>query len=161
MYNGIVQIISENEISLRQHTQPVAPNTFVSVVKRHLNVRSVGVQSNFAFNQKSIDPMTMGISIKVFVYGTLKSGQPNHFWITDSSNGSAQLQSAGTTSEKYPMVIATRYNIPFLLDLPGTGHPITGEIYAVDDNKLKQLDIVENYPKFYDRILVDVATPNG
>lgn len=103
----------------------------------------------------------MGISIKVFVYGTLKSGQPNHFWITDSSNGSAQLQSAGTTSEKYPMVIATRYNIPFLLDLPGTGHPITGEIYAVDDNKLKQLDIVENYPKFYDRILVDVATPNG
>lgn len=105
--------------------------------------------------------MAVDILIKVFVYGTLKSGEPNHFWITDSSNGSAQLQSAGTTTEKYPMVIATRFNIPFLLNLPGTGHPISGEIYAVDENKLKQLDILENYRRFYDRILIDVATPNG
>lgn len=98
---------------------------------------------------------------KVFVYGTLKSGEPNHFVITDVSNGSAQLLSPGVTIGKYPLVTATRYNIPFLLNLPGEGHRISGEIYVVDDIKLKQLDILEDYPRFYDRIKIDVTTPNG
>ena len=30
---------------------------------------------------------------------------------------------------RYPLVIASRYNIPFLLDKPGTGNQIRGEIY--------------------------------
>lgn len=98
---------------------------------------------------------------KVFVYGTLKSGEPNHFWITDVSNGSARLLSAGETVEKYPLVTATRFNIPFLLNLPGDGFRISGEIYEVDDEKLKQLDILEDYPRFYDRITIEVATSNG
>lgn len=103
----------------------------------------------------------MDILIRVFVYGTLKSGEPNHYWITDVSRGTAQLLSAGETIEKYPLVTATRYNIPFLVNLPGEGYRISGEIYAIDEEKLKHLDILEDYPRFYDRMMTNVTTPNG
>lgn len=105
----------------------------------------------------------MNILIKVFVYGTLKTGEPNHSWMNDvsSNGGTAQLLSVGETIEKFPLVLGTRYNIPFLLNLPGNGHQISGEIYMVDKIKLKQLDDLENFPLFYGRIKIDVATPNG
>lgn len=103
----------------------------------------------------------MDILIKVFVYGTLKSGEPNHYWMTDESQGMAQLLSAGETIEKYPLVTATRFNIPFLVNLPGEGHRISGEIYAIDENKLKHLDILEDYPRFYDRMMTNVITRTG
>ncbi len=57
----------------------------------------------------------------VFVYGTLKKGEPNHHWLTNQDHGSAKFVGAGTTKELYPLVIASKYNIPFLLDKPGTG----------------------------------------
>lgn len=60
--------------------------------------------------------------MKVFVYGTLKSGEPNHHWLTDLENGHASFVGAGKTIAKYPLVIASKYNIPFLLDVPGQGN---------------------------------------
>ncbi len=57
----------------------------------------------------------------VFVYGTLKRGQPN-FSVMKSSAGQAEFVAEGQTAEKYPLVIASRYNIPYLLDKPGIGH---------------------------------------
>lgn len=51
------------------------------------------------------------------------------------------------------MVIASKYNIPFLLDLPNQGHLIQGEIYQVNEEKLKHLDVLEDYPKLYKRRL--------
>lgn len=98
---------------------------------------------------------------KVFVYGTLKTNEANHHLIVDLSNGHAQLVGLGETIEKYPLTIATRYNIPFLLNVPGKGHCVSGEIYAVDDVKLKQLDAFEGVPRFYQRIEIDVAMANG
>ena len=58
----------------------------------------------------------------VFVYGTLKRGQPNNHVITNEDNGSATLVSMAKTVEKWPLVIATRFNVPFLLNKPGHGH---------------------------------------
>lgn len=60
----------------------------------------------------------------VFVYGTLKEGEPNQHWLTNKNNGSAKLIGQATTTEKYPLVIASKYNIPFLLDKPGVGKVI-------------------------------------
>ena len=57
----------------------------------------------------------------VFVYGTLKKGEPNHNWITDNSHGNAQYKGVGKTLNTIPLVIASKYNIPFLLDAPGKG----------------------------------------
>ena len=59
---------------------------------------------------------------RVFVYGTLKRGEPNHYLISNSENGYAKFLGLGKTLKKYPLVIATKYNIPFLLKKVGIGH---------------------------------------
>ena len=44
-----------------------------------------------------------------------------------------------------------RYNIPYLMDKPGTGHNIRGEIYEVDLQMLGKLDELEDHPNYYER----------
>lgn len=60
----------------------------------------------------------------VFVYGTLKKGEPNEYWLTNTSNGYALFVGEADTTVEYPLVIASKYNIPFLIDKPGTGQVI-------------------------------------
>ncbi|XP_053621595.1 putative gamma-glutamylcyclotransferase CG2811 isoform X2 [Plodia interpunctella] len=88
---------------------------------------------------------------KVFVYGTLKRDEPNHYWLTKPENGLGNFIAEGTTKNKYPLIIATRYNIPFLLYSPGNGHNVKGEVYEVDDTMLSKLDILEDHPNYYIR----------
>ncbi|XP_017788823.1 PREDICTED: putative gamma-glutamylcyclotransferase CG2811 isoform X2 [Habropoda laboriosa] len=88
---------------------------------------------------------------RVFVYGTLKRGEPNHSLIQDFANGYAKFLGLGRTTVKYPLIIATKYNIPFLLKKPGIGHHVFGEIYDVDTKMLKKLDELEEHPTFYER----------
>ncbi|CAM5077324.1 unnamed protein product [Eretmochelys imbricata] len=88
---------------------------------------------------------------RVFVYGTLKKGQPNYQHMLNGTHGIAKFQGRGRTVEKYPLVIAGKYNIPFLLNIPGTGHHVTGEIYSVDDQMLQFLDEFEGCPDMYQR----------
>lgn len=85
------------------------------------------------------------------MYGTLKRGQPNHHWLSRQENGAARFLGTGRTARTFPLVIGTRYNIPFLLDRCGTGNNVQGEVYEVDEAMLRNLDILEDYPRFYDR----------
>ncbi|KAK7013342.1 hypothetical protein SK128_018400 [Halocaridina rubra] len=87
----------------------------------------------------------------VFVYGTLKRNEPNHNWLTKEENGQAKFIGIANMQEKYPLVIASRYNIPYTLAAPGKGENIEGEIYDVDDQMLASLDILEDHPKYYER----------
>ncbi|XP_051558165.1 gamma-glutamylaminecyclotransferase C-like [Myxocyprinus asiaticus] len=91
---------------------------------------------------------------QVFVYGTLKSGQPNYYRMLDAANGKAKFLGRSRTVDSYPLVIATQYNIPFLLNVPGKGHCVRGEIYSVDEKMLKFLDWFECCPHQYQRTLV-------
>ena len=50
-----------------------------------------------------------------------------------------------------------RYNIPYLLDMPGTGHNICGEVYEVDEKMLGKLDELEDHPTYYERRLEKVT----
>ena len=59
---------------------------------------------------------------RVFVYGTLKRGEPNHSLMENSLNGQAKFLGHAKTVTKYPLIIATKYNIPFLLKKEGVGH---------------------------------------
>lgn len=93
---------------------------------------------------------------RVFVYGTLKKGQPNYSRMFDSNNGKAKFVSSALTTERYPLVIASKNNIPFLLNIPGQGHRVQGEIYEVDDKMLKFLDDFEGVPTMYQRTLVSL-----
>lgn len=87
----------------------------------------------------------------VFVYGTLKTNQPNHYMMEDIENGSAQLIGHGKTVECYPLIVASRYNVPFVLNACGIGHQINGEIYSVNEKMLQTLDKFENHPNVYER----------
>ena len=103
----------------------------------------------------------------VFVYGTLKRGEPNHHLIKPgSTTGNSVLIGTGHTENKFPLVIATRYKIPHLLHAVGKGNLVTGEIYSVDQPMLDALDILEGIPKHYQRraekiILQDCLIPEA
>ncbi|KAI4896200.1 hypothetical protein NFI96_026426 [Prochilodus magdalenae] len=97
----------------------------------------------------------------IFVYGTLKRGQPNHYRMLDITNGKAKFLSCARTVEKYPLIIAGEYNIPFLLNVPGSGQHVQGEIYIVDDQMLKFLDWFEGCPQMYQRTRVLLEVEQG
>lgn len=94
---------------------------------------------------------------RVFVYGTLKRGQPNHGVLRDRANGCAAFRGRGRTLEPYPLVIAGEHNIPWLLNLPGQGRRVLGEIYAVDERMLSFLDEFEGCPNMYQRTPLRIA----
>merc|ERR1712226_898688 len=102
---------------------------------------------------KQIKIFQMDLKNLVFVYGTLKRDEPNWPWMTDAKHGFYEFMAEGSTEASYPLVIASKYNIPFMLDLPDhkEGGQIKGEIFAVDDDKFAHLDILEDYPKLYKR----------
>lgn len=99
--------------------------------------------------------------ILVFVYGTLKNGQPNYFWLQDHQNGASTFLANGKTNDRYPLIIGTRYNIPFLLDVLNMGHSINGEIYRINEAMLKNLDVLEDYPNFYLRHQINITDDDG
>lgn len=92
----------------------------------------------------------------IFVYGTLKRGQPNHRVMLDRANGCASFRGRGRTAQPFPLVIAGEHNIPWLLHLPGRGHCVLGEIYRVDEQMLCFLDNFEGCPNVYQRTKVQV-----
>ncbi|XP_073986174.1 putative gamma-glutamylcyclotransferase CG2811 isoform X2 [Rhodnius prolixus] len=92
---------------------------------------------------------------RLFVYGTLKKGEPNHHWLRPQ-NGFAKFVDNGTTVKKYPLIIATKYNIPFLIDAPGQGYKVFGEVYEIDEKMLHNIDSLEDHPHFYVRRLEDI-----
>lgn len=99
--------------------------------------------------------------MRIFIYGTLKRGQPNQHWLTNASNGYAKFLCTAMSTTKMPLIIASRYNIPFLLPFPGQGHYIRGEIYEIDEKMLHKLDILEDYPGLYNRELQNFETDRG
>lgn len=89
----------------------------------------------------------------VFTYGTLKKGEPNCGVLKPQKN---KFVGSGRTKMKYPLVVATRHNIPCLLELEGTGFNVSGEVYLVDDEMLRELDDFEEAPDVYQRIETDI-----
>ena len=54
------------------------------------------------------------------MYGTLKRGEPNHHFLK-KENGVARFMGLAELTQRYPLVVASRHNIPFLLEVPGQG----------------------------------------
>ena len=76
---------------------------------------------------------------RVFVYGTLMRGRPNHGLLT--SNGAiANFYGEGVTIENWPLVVATSCFIPFLLDARGSG--------KVSDHKVAAPSIIDHSSMF-------------
>ncbi|KDO24315.1 hypothetical protein SPRG_10390 [Saprolegnia parasitica CBS 223.65] len=95
----------------------------------------------------------------VFVYGTLKRGFFNHdvYLKPAEEKGKATFRGVATTAGPFPLVVGGDRCVPFLLDIPGEGVPIQGELYTVDDACLQGLDILEAVASgYYKRVKIPV-----
>lgn len=85
--------------------------------------------------------------MRVFVYGTLLSGEPNHYLL----HGQPLVGEARTRA---------RFNLVslggFPAMVPGGEVAVRGEVYDVDAETLDALDRLEGYPDFYDREPVEL-----
>lgn len=89
---------------------------------------------------------------RLFVYGTLKKGM---HWHTKFLSASRYLGAATTTIAR-PLVVGA-CGVPYLLDRPGTGQRVRGEVYEIDSDTLEGLDDYEGLSKgYYARIEVSV-----
>jgi len=77
----------------------------------------------------------------VFVYGTLKQGFPNF-----ARNPGRRVAGAYRTQQPYPLYVVQLPNedrAPWLVDQPGTGHQVVGEVFEVDAASLAAMDAFE------------------
>ncbi|KAB1205300.1 hypothetical protein CJ030_MR7G012064 [Morella rubra] len=79
----------------------------------------------------------------IFTYGTLKQGFSNHTLMQELiRTGDAAFLGTCRTAESYPLVCGP-YRVPFLLNLPGCGQCVDGELYAVSLKGLSRMDELE------------------
>ena len=57
----------------------------------------------------------------IFVYGTLKKGEPNHYLLNDKTIGNSKFLGKAKLIDEYPLVISPNSNVPILLPKKGTG----------------------------------------
>jgi len=76
--------------------------------------------------------------IRVFVFGTLKSGFPNHH-----VNQGEQLPGHFVTRSPYPLYLVGARHSPWLIDDPGAGFRVRGELYRIDPEGLQRMDQLE------------------
>ncbi len=79
---------------------------------------------------------------RVFVYGTLLAGEPNHRVL-----GGAKLIAEARTEPAFEL----RDLGPFPGLVRGDEHAVGGEVYEVDAPTLARLDALEGHPRFYRR----------
>jgi gamma-glutamylaminecyclotransferase len=77
---------------------------------------------------------------RIFVFGTLKRGFPLH----DRALAGAAYRGLYRTSERFPMFVAGRWFAPMMIEEPGLGHHVLGELYEVEDWRLNLIDEMES-----------------
>lgn len=80
----------------------------------------------------------------IFVYGTLKKGGSNHYFLSSSKFIRNQ------TLKDHSIFAPSGYGFPLLLR--DKGGKVHGELYEIDDITLTSLDMLENEGYLYHRI---------
>lgn len=95
---------------------------------------------------------------RVFVYGTLKRGFPNHRYLAG-----ATFIGEARTREAYPLVVGGAWFTPFLIPEVGSGHPVRGELWRVPEAMMPALDDLESthLPDGYRRETIPVVMLEG
>ncbi|MFT4099733.1 MAG: gamma-glutamylcyclotransferase family protein [Burkholderiaceae bacterium] len=91
----------------------------------------------------------------VFVFGTLKEGFPNF-----ATNMGKRLPGVFLTRQRYPFYLVGERHSPWLINLPGEGERILGQVFEVDQAALDAMDRLERItePDGYRRIVVEVES---
>lgn len=99
--------------------------------------------------------------VLLFVYGTLKEGFPNHVL-----NQGQRIAGTFRTRQRFPLYVVQlphEDRAPWLVHLPGEGHQVTGEVYAVDAAALPAMDAFEEVglPTGYLRVEIELDVGPG
>ncbi len=87
----------------------------------------------------------MGTRVKVFVYGTLRVGEANHYLLEHQD-----LVARARTEAAFELV-----NLgAFPAMIAGGTTRVVGEVYAIDPVTLAALDRLEGHPRFYQRTTI-------
>lgn len=81
----------------------------------------------------------------IFVYGTLKQGFPNH-----AVNTGRRVDGTFRTRVSFPLYVVRLHKedrAPWLIDSPGEGFPVVGQIFEVDSASLQAMDSLEEVGK--------------
>lgn len=94
----------------------------------------------------------------VFVFGTLKDGFPNF-----AVNRGRRIGGVYRTLDRLPLLLVGERHVPWLLDAPGEGERIAGEVYEVDAAALAAMDELEGVgqPDGYHRKTIGVRAAEG
>lgn len=89
-----------------------------------------------------------GVVARIFVYGTLKTGFPN-FHI----NTGTRVPGEFVTVQRFPLYLIGPTQVPWLVNRPGEGEFVVGEVFEVDANTLARMDVLEQIdePLWYAR----------
>lgn len=95
---------------------------------------------------------------RVFVFGTLKEGFPNF-----STNKGRKVPGVFVTRERYPLYLVGERHSPWLIDRPGEGDRVAGEVFDVDQATLDAMDVLERIhePDGYRRVEISVEPVRG
>jgi gamma-glutamylaminecyclotransferase len=103
-------------------------------------------------------PLTANVkalmSQHVFVFGTLKEGFPNF-----GANNGIRIPGKFVTAQRLPLYLVGERHSPWLVNAPGEGHQVAGQVYQVDHPALEQMDVLErvNEPEGYKRVSIEVV----
>ncbi|XP_074316577.1 putative gamma-glutamylcyclotransferase At3g02910 [Silene latifolia] len=99
---------------------------------------------------------------KIFTYGTLKKGFSNHKLMIELINaGEARYLGTYQTEDRFPLVCGP-YRVPFLLNFPGRGRAVVGEIYEISPTSLTRIDELEGVSRgHYQRLPIRVTLVNS
>ncbi|KAL3374131.1 hypothetical protein AABB24_005881 [Solanum stoloniferum] len=93
----------------------------------------------------------------IFTYGTLKRGFSNHVLLQDMiAAGDASFLGVYPTVDRLPLVCGP-YRVPFLLNFPGSGEHVRGELYAVSARGLIRMDELEGITRaHYEKLPIKI-----
>jgi gamma-glutamylaminecyclotransferase len=96
---------------------------------------------------------------RVFVFGTSKKG----FALHDRGLRGARCLGPYRMAERFPLLVAGPWFAPMMLDEPGTGHNVKGELYEADEARLDLLDHLESVgiPGNFRRLVEVVPVEGG
>ncbi len=94
----------------------------------------------------------------IFVYGTLKQGFRNHH-----INRGERVPGVFHTVAALPLFVVGPNQLPWLVNAPGQGEPVAGELYRVDEAGLARMDELEQIerPDWYRRQPLQVRGEDG
>lgn len=84
----------------------------------------------------------------LFLYGTLKKGRGNHYYVRDS-----EYIGDAFTDNNYALFVS---GLPYMVKRAGS-KGVKGEVYDVDAVTLKYIDQLEGHPDFYRRTKITVT----